>query len=249
MAQVIKNSFEDFSDDFLTTVVMKNAKQAFDPLRKDLEGNPDAFHQALSSAIATLQMGVSMMAIRYVTNTLLPNLGVRGLAIYSYILSGKVARGLSRVTSKRLRKIKSGRLMSKALSVLTDGAQERGQRAKIANDMVSHMEQMQIKKEKIANDTRLSLDNVTSSYSSNTGNKSIALYTEKTKTGTWTSLASDKKLYEKATGQPLQVGVSWSKLYKKLNSFQQFAIDAEEKIINQAQVQFDTFSADGKTKV
>jgi len=241
MSDIINNSIDDFRDEYLENVLTRQLNTAFAPLKVGLTDS--AFDEALGSAIATLQSGVYSTALKYVNDTLIPNLSIRAFAIYSYIISGRVANGLSRLTRNRFTSIRSGRVMRRVLSVLTDGQQERTARASVANDVVSHLELMQSRRESIANSTSLSL-NSTSQDSSHSANY-LALYTEKTRTGTWTRSNEDKRLYERATRTTLARGVSWANLVVRLNSYQSFARDTENNIVNQAQIDFDTFVGQG----
>jgi len=241
MSEILTNSIDDFRDEYLENVLSRQLNTAFAPLKVGLTDS--AFDEALGSAIATLQSGVYSTALKYVNDILIPNLGVRALGIYTYIISGSVANRLSSTVRTRFGNIRSGRLMRNALSVLTDGQQERTARASVANDVVSHLELMQSRRESIANSTSLSL-NSTSQDASHSANY-LALYTEKTRTGTWTRSNEDKRLYERATRTTLARGVSWANLVVRLNSYQSFARDVEGNTINQAQIDFDTFVGQG----
>lgn len=247
---IVENSIEDLADDYTSTVFFKTTKAYFDPLKKPFEGdNPSDWDNAVSGAISTLQMGITLVAVNYVVNTLLPNMAVRGLAIYSYIMGGKVAQSVRNRLASRLNNIKKGRTASKILGLFTDGPGERAQRAKIANDLVSHMETMQLRKEKVANDTRIALDANMSELSAKGKQDALLLYANKTKTGTWTTSLEDRKLYERAVGSSLKKGLSWSKLVDKLNSFQEFAKSSENEVLNLAQVQLDTFTSNGIERI
>lgn len=238
---IINNSLEDFRDEYSETVLTRYVNSAFAPLKENL-GDSD-FDEALASALSTLQSGVYTLALNYVNDVLLPNLLVRGVAIWSYIISGRVVQGLSRFTRHRFSNIRSGRIMRRVLSVLTDGQSERTARASVANDVVTHLETMQSNRERIANDTQLSLNSI--AMDSSSSSHALLLYTQKTNTGTWTSSNEDKKLYQRATKTKLKSGVSWSKLAIQLNTYQSFAKDMENNIINQAQIDFNTFVGQG----
>ena len=246
VSNVFSNSAEDFVDEFATTVVMRNAKKVFDPLKKDFEGSDSAFDEALLSAVTTLQMGISMLAINYVTATVLPQLSKRAVIFFAYIVGGKVIKGLA---SKIKNVSGTAKLFGKLTGNLLGTIEQRQERAKIANDFINNADRIHMEHMKISNDTRLSMESTYMKSNASFANKSLALYTEKTKMGSWTKSSADKKIYERATGQKLKAGVSWAKLSVKLNEFSEFARSAEDEVISLAQVQFDHMTANGVTRV
>ena len=239
------NAFEDFTDDFTTTVVMRQAKKVFDPLKKNFEGSDSAFDEAMQSAVMTLQMGVSMYAVNAVTSRLVPALLKRAELLFTYFIGGKIAKGVS----GRMKKFKYAKNVSKALNIFTDSDDNRARVLGSASDLVSHLDRMELQERKIANDSRIGMEKTFTGAKTTYDQKALTLYTEKTKTGTWLKSKQDRKVYEKATGAPLPAGVSWSKMVEKLNSFQEFAKTSENEIVNLAQIEFDRMVADGKSRI
>jgi len=242
LGNVVSNSFEDLLDEYSTTVIFKQSKKAFDPLRKDFESDkPSDWDDAVAGAITTLQMGISMYALNWINSTLLPALARRGSIAFTYIFAGSLA--------KRAKKVRlGGKAMRKVTRLVGGIFEQRQKNTQIAMDMVQHSDSMHMQKMNLASRTKSSFDSNMLGGKSDIQARSVVLMTQKTKTGTWRSSREDKKLYESATGQKLSSGVSWSSLYKKLNSFQEFARNVEGDIINDAQVKFDTFVGHGLTK-
>lgn len=239
------NTLEDFTDDFTTTVVMRQAKKVFDPLQKQFEGSDSAFDQAMQSALMTLQMGVSMYALNYVNSRLLPALLKRAGFLFSYFIGSKIAKGVK----GKVKGFKYAKSVSHVLNVFSDTDDNRARILGSASDLAMHHENLVMSERKIANDSRIGLDKTFMGAQAAFSGKALTLYTEKTKTGTWTKSKQDRKLYEKATGAPLPAGVSWSKMVEKLNGFQEFAKTSEDEIVNLAQVEFDRMASDGISKV
>lgn len=243
ITDVFGNSIDDLFDDYTTTVLFKETKTFFEPLRKSYEGdNQSDWDNAVSSAINTLQMGISMYAVGWINSVMLPALYKRASIAFSYIVAGKLVKKLKSLNL-------GGKTMRKGMNVLSDVMEHRQKNTEIALNMMQHQDTVMMKKMEIANHTKRSFDGTVLGSVSDNQITSIDLMTNKTKTGTWSSSHEDRKLYERATGTKLKKGFPWSKLYKKLNSFSEFAQNAEDHVINLAQVQFDTFVANGSTKV
>jgi len=245
----VNNAVEDFFDDFTQTVITQKAQEVFNPLKKKFNDGGSAFDEAMMSAISTLQMGIQMVATQYIMNTLLPNIVKRGLALYSYITYGQIKRVAFSGLKKKLMSMKKGRVIFRGMSMLSDGVSDRALKAQAAMDLVNHVDNQRLQKMKIANDSRRSMESTYVGANSSTAQKSLALYTEKTKTGTWQNTKQDRKIYERATGSKLPAGLSWSKVYKELNKFSEFARSSEDEIINKAQVEFDYMAANGIVRV
>lgn len=245
LAGVGGNAFEDFTDDFTTTVVMRQAKKVFDPLKKGFEGSDSAFDEAMQSAIMTLQMGISMYALNFVNSRVVPALMRRAELLFVYFIGGKLAKNVG----GRIKKFKYARNVSKALNIFSDSDDNRARVLGSASSLVNHLDIMEMHERKISNDSRIGMDKTFTKAKTSYDQKALTLYTEKTKTGTWTKSKQDKKIYQKATGAPLPAGVSWSKMVEKLNSFQEFAKTSENEIVNRAQVEFDRMVADGKSRI
>ncbi len=240
ITDVFGNAFEDLIDDFTTTVIFKESKDAFAPLKKGYESNnPSDWDNAVAGAIGTLQMGISMYAVGWINSTLLPLLYRRASIIFAYSVSGKVADAMKGVKGK------TARVVGKGLGLFLGSTEVRQKNTETAINMMNHQDNMMMQKMKIANHSKRSLDSrITASYSEQQL-KAVDLMTIKTKTGTWTSSIEDKKLYQRASGTKFPKGQSWSKFSKKLNSFQEFAKNAEDEVISKAQVEFDTWVANG----
>lgn len=236
---VFGNAFEDLVDDFTTTVIFRESKDAFSPLKKGYESkNPSDWDNAVSSAITTLQMGISMYAVGWINSTLLPLLYRRASIIFGYVVTGALARKAKKLNL-------GGKTMSKVSALLSSVTEHRQKNTEIAINMMNHQDNMLMQKMKIANHSKRSLDSrITASYSEQQL-KAVDLMTIKTKTGTWTSSLEDRNLYQRASGTKFPPGQSWSKFSKKLNSFQEFAKNAENEVISKAQVEFDTWVANG----
>ena len=191
-------------------------------------------------------MGISMYAISWINATLLPALYRRASIAFSYIFFGTLlTRFKSLVGNKKI----TGGVVGGAVKMATDVVDGRRKDTEIAINMMNHQDTMTMRKMAIANQTKQSFDSSVIGANADNQIKAVELMTMKTKTGTWTKSAEDRRLYERATGHKLKAGVSWSKLSEKLNSFQEFAKNAENEVISKAQVEFDTWVASGLKKV
>jgi len=246
ITNVFSNSLEDLIDDYTTTVVFKQSKKALDPLKKDFEKEDSGdWDDAVSGAISTLQMGLSMYAIGWINSTLMPMVYKRASIAFGYIVGGKLVGAFSKLKSGGV----TGKVLGKAVGTVVGSIESRQKNTEIAINMMNHNDSMMIQKMKMANHTKNRVDGSMLKGYTEGQLKNVELMSQKTKTGTWTNSRDDKKIYERATGKKLTAGVSWSKLYKKLNSFQEFAKNAEDEVISKAQVEFDTFVANGLSKV
>jgi len=236
---VFSNTIEDFFDDYSTTVVFKESKKALDPLKKKFDSdNQSDFDNAVQSAIVTLQMGISMYAVRWINSVILPSLYKRATIAFEYIFVGTLAKKLKNISL-------GGKFMRKTLRMVSDMFDQRQKNTEIAINMMNHQDNMMMQQMNVATKRKSSFDASMLKGYSEQQLKSVELMTHKTKTGTWLNTSDDKKLYERATGGTLKRGVSWSKMYKTLNSFQEFAVNAEGQVLNDAQVRFDTFVGQG----
>jgi len=239
MSNIIGNSIEDFIDDLSTSLVHRELKEAFGPLLSSLNADDNVFNDALASALSTLQYGIASSVLMYIQNQVVPYLYKRATVYYTYLIAGKVTRAIA----KKVKSSKSFRAKKLGIGLLSDTTVHRIEKAKIANDMITHLDNTQLKYHQIQNDTKNSITKSTLGAKFSDKDKYVHLYTQKTRTGTWTKSNEDKELYIKAVGQ-LPAGASWSKMVDKLNTYSEFAVSLEDKILNLAQVQLDTLTAE-----
>lgn len=253
---LVSNSGEDFVDELSSSIVYKYTNQIFKPTIKRLNESDDLVDQALASAITTLQFGIMQMVIISVTEYAITKATFAGGAIYIFLKSTNIARKTKEIMAGALGSIPfvgrgmgnvaraTGSFVSKDRELISKMAMDTNNNLTtvISKERHNQILMKQSKYRKVDN----TMDNAIK-LRGDGRSKDMGYFTLKFKTGTWSKTAYNKKLYENCTGQRFgENGLIWnSDFVTKLNSYKEFALTSESKIVSSAQATIDLINSLG----
>ena len=233
LAMVGENSTEDLFDEAVSCFVNDSIGSAFG--RKSID--EDCGSEAITSALTTLEFGIKMYVIQWLTRNFYVRFVKLAGALFTYNVGGSM---LNKLKTKVAGKGLVGKSVGKLLGMATASKEKRSE---LALTLVSEHERSINQGMNQYQQNRKHLTSTILHQKKENDSKGIELFRVKTRTGTWTKSSKDRKVYEKATGYKLKPGESWSKLSASLNNFQEYAISLEDEVINKAQVEFNTLLA------
>ncbi len=230
---VFTNSIEDTTDDFISTLLFSEMREMTKPLLNH-NGDLSLVDEAKNNLITQISFGLTLWAY---TNIMayIEKLIVRTGIMWGYIVTGKLKRKLTEIKTRNLKGKKALALLSTVIG--TDKTRERIEVVKLANSQLNQIDkQLQNNKNnKFAIENRMVALGATSAQIKGVSSQeNFNLYMHKTKTSTWQKTATDRKLFEKITGEKISTvsASSWGDLVDTLNQYSEFAKDSENKIFN-----------------
>lgn len=233
LKNVFGNSFEDTTDDFISTILFSQMRKISEPLIKKGD-DLTIIDEARNNLVTSLSMGLTMWAYFNISQTI-QRMIARSVMMWAYISTGKLKKKLNELKTKNIKGKKALNLLGTVIG--TDKTAERIEVAKIINDNLTHID-TQInndKKNKLAIENKLiSLGATSSQIKGISSQENFNLYLYKTKSSTWKNTNADKKLFEKITGETVSIGTAttWADIVKELNNFSEFAKDLDGNIFN-----------------
>lgn len=237
LVDIGKNAIEDGAEDFISSFLFRRMQELTKPFLKDFEGDSE-FNQAMQSFIMTLSMGLQMYAYTMIMNFFFER-GIKITAsIWTYIVAGAMKK---RILDKLQKSKFKGKKLLRTVSMVL-GADRTSDRIAVAgliqnnvNSFDKHKFHFQNQHQK--NEDRMDrMSNSATNLKNSSEQSFLTRFTHKTLTGTWKNTTTDKRLYEKATGNKLsEIGEgSWSNLYSELNKYNEFAITVDGEVMNLA---------------
>lgn len=232
-----KNAIEDGAEDFISSFLFRRMQALTKPFLKDFEGDSE-FDQAMQSFIMTLSMGLQMYAYTMIMNFFFER-GIKITAsLWTYIVAGAMKK---RILDKLKNSNFKGKKLLRTVSMVL-GADRTSDRIAVAGLIQNNVNSFDKHKFHFQNQHQKNEDRMDRMASSATNLKNsseqsfLTRFTHKTLTGTWKNTTTDKRLYEKATGNKLsEIGEgSWSNLYVELNKYNEFAITVDGEVMNLA---------------
>lgn len=238
LPSVFTNSLEDSTDDLISTYLFSEQRKITDALINH-KGDLSLLEEFKNNVITQTIMGLTLYAYMFVM-MLIEKYIVRSGLEWLYITSGKLSKSIQNLKMKNLKakNIKG----KKAIAVLgaivgSDKTRERIEIVKIANSNMDRIDKelQNSKTNKLAVEQKMLSIGATSAQIKGVSSKEdFNLYLHKLKSSTWQKTATDRKLFEKITGEKISTvsATSWGDLVDKLNQLSEFATDSEGKIYN-----------------
>lgn len=237
ITNVFSNGLEDTTDDFISTLLFQEMRELTKPYL-NTKGDLTLIEEAKNNLINQISFGLTLWAYTNIMKYIL-KIASRLALTWGYIVSGKV----SKIAHDRLSKLKGKSIKGKkALTILsavvgTDKTLERIEVMKLVNNNVNQIEKeiQNHKSNRLGIEQKMISVGVTSAQIKGVSSQeNFNLYLHKTKTSTWKNNSTDKKLFEKVTGEKISnsSATSWSDLVDILNQYSDFAKDSENKIYN-----------------
>ncbi len=263
VGSIATNTSEDYIDELTSGIVYKYSEYVFNGFDETKINDDDAFAEALEGAKQTLKFSIMNAVIITVTEYAIGRLVVVSGLIYGYIKGTSAVKKVKNKASNLFSTLgKKGGFLFKPLKVLSDIAlgsqEERLKMAGMANDTANNVTslmaterqtQTMMSSKKHENMVQaLGLNNKTK-FSRD--QKKLEAYHYKMKTGTWQNTAIDKNLFlscvpKEYVKQPFNFSSSF---VAELNSFKEYAIDSEGKLVNLSQTHLDLLTNNGLSKV
>ena len=230
---ILGNSLEDTTDDFISTLYFSEMREYSKPF---INNNSDLtlIQEAKNNFIIQTAMGLTLWGYR-LTMQFIEKMLERVGYYWTYIVTGKLKRKIEELKKRNIKGKKALNLLSAVIG--SDKTLERIEVIKLANTNLNHIDrEMQNHK-----NNKFSIENKMASYGATTAQikgissqENFNLYMHKTKTSTWKKTATDKKLFERITGEKISNSsvTTWNDLVDELNQYSEFARDSENKIFN-----------------
>lgn len=233
LGSVFSNAIEDTADDFVSTVIFTEQKKITDLAIKKDDGTLSLSDEVLNNLKTQIIMGFSMYAYMLVV-PYIEKLATQLTLSWTYIVSGKMKSKITQLKTKNIKGKKALNFLSAVIG--SDKTSERIEVVKLAHSKIHHFEN-KIDKEKnnriYADKRLLDLGATSTQLKAISSQDNFNLYTYKLKSSTWKQTSSDKRLFEKITGNKVsELSTSWADLVVQLNSLSEFATDTEGKIFN-----------------
>lgn len=234
LPNVFGNSIEDTTDDFISTLLFSEMREITKPLLNN-NGDLSLVDEAKNNFITQVSMGLTLWAYTNIMQ-LLAKMVARSAIAWGYIVTGKLKNKIAQLKTKNIKGKKALNLLGAVIG--SDKTLERIEVIKIANANLNHIDkEMQNHKiNKIAIEQKMATYGATSAQIKGiSSQENFNLYIHKTKTSTWSKTATDKKLFEKITGEKISnitPTILWGDLVDTLNQYSEFAKDSENKIFN-----------------
>lgn len=262
VGQIGESALDDFVDELTTGITYKYANEYFKPLQDKIDDD-SLMGEALDSALNTLKFMTMNAVIITVSEYAVSKILVGGSLIFTYIKGSSVAKRTSNKIQGVLRKFGKyggavGKFVQGGLGVVLGTQEERLAMANMANNNVNNVtsliaqerqNQIHMKNGKISHFN--SVLSTSQKQKRTTSEDKNAIFLHKMKTGTWKKTKQDKDLYKRVVGYNFSSSNDvWSKTFvDKLNSFKEYAVNAEGEILNLSQTHLDYITATGFTKV
>ncbi len=233
ITNVFGNSLEDTTDDFISTLLFSEMREITKPLLNH-NGDLTLLQEAKNNFITQISMGLTLWAYSNIMSYI-EKIVVRTGIMWGYIVTGKLKTKINQLKSKNIKGKKALNLLGAVIG--SDKTHERIEVIKLANSQVtqidSRMEKFKNEKQMI-DDKFIKLGATSAQIKGVSSQENFNLYMHKTKTSSWQKTATDKKLFEKITGEKIATTspTSWSDLVDTLNQYSEFAKDSENKIYN-----------------
>lgn len=230
---VVSNALEDTADDFVSTIIFQEQKKITDLVVKKDDGTLTILDEVLNNLKTQTIMGFSMYAYMLVV-PYIELMATQLTLSWSYIVSGKLKQKIQNLKTKNIKGKKALNFLGAVIG--SDKTAERIEVVKLAHNKIHHLEN-KIDKEKknrmYADKRLLSLGATSTQIKAIASQDNFNLYSYKLKSSTWQQTATDKRLFEKITGNKVaEMPISWADLVVQLNSLSEFAKDTEGKIFN-----------------
>lgn len=261
------NTTEDAIDEGVSNIVYAIGSCYFgDGVKENPKCNnlvQSAFDEALEGAGQTLKFSIMNAVIFRTTEYAITKIIAGSGMIYLWIKKRRVVNAVKRAVSEGLGGIPLvGGFLSGAVKNATDIANgnqaENLAVAQMANNnlnnlttVISQERQNQILMRSSQNKQVMSSLSLNHEAKGLRDSKKIEAYHYKMKTGTWTNTPEDKRLfYSVVPKEYIKEGfVFTSSFVDKLNSFREYAITTEGKLVNLSQSMLDQITANNLTKV
>lgn len=264
VGQIGESALDDVVDELTTGLVYKYSNEYFKPLEDSIKSEEDSIlGEALESGFNTLKFMTMNAVIVVVGEYAVTRMVTTSTIIFSYIKGSSVAGRAKNKVRNVLSKFGRyggavGKFVQGALGVVVGTQEERLALAKMANDNVNNItslvgqerqNQIMMRDSKVKHFDRV-LSNSQQAKQVTAEDKNT-MFLHKMKTGTWKNTKFDKQLYQRCTGFNFaQAGQPFNKTFvDKLNSFKEYAVNAEGKVINLSQTHLDYITATGLTKL
>lgn len=233
LPSVFTNSLEDSTDDLISTYLFSEQRKITDSLINH-KGDLTLVEEFKNNFITQTIMGLTLYAYMFIMS-IIEKYIVRSAIEWGYIVSGKLKKKIQDLKVKNIKGKKALNLLGAVIG--SDKTRERIEIVKLANSNMNRIdiELQNNKTNKIAVEQKMLSIGATSAQIKGVSSKEdFNLYLHKLKTSTWNKTATDKKLFEKITGEKITnvSTVSWGDLVDNLNQLSEFAKDSENKIYN-----------------
>lgn len=238
LPSVFSNSLADSTDDLISTYMFSEQRKITDALINH-KGDLSLLEEFANNFITQTLMGLTLYGYMFIT-MLIEKFIVRSGVEWLYITSGKLSKSIQNLKMKNLKakNIKGKRAIAVLGAIVgSDKTRERIEIVKIANTNMDRIDKelQNSKTNKLAVEQKmLSVGATSAQIKGVSSQEDFNLYLHKLKTSTWNKTATDKKLFEKITGEKIAnvSTVSWGDLVDNLNQLSEFAKDSENKIFN-----------------
>ena len=234
---VFTSSVEDTTDDFISTLLFSEMREMTKPFLNN-NGDLSLIEEAKNNLITQISFGLTLWAYTNIMSYI-TKIALRTGAMWTYIVAGKVGSKINQKINDLKKKNIKGK---KALNLLgtivgSDKTHERIEVMKIANTQLNQIDKRmeKFRTDKMTIDNKFIAMGATSAQIKGVSSQeNFNLYMHKTKTSTWQKTATDRKLFEKITGEKISTvsASSWGDLVDTLNQYSEFAKDSENKIFN-----------------
>lgn len=233
LPSVFTNSLEDSTDDLISTYLFSEQRKITDALINH-KGELSLLEEFKNNLVTQTIMGLTLYAYMFIMS-IIEKYIVRSAIEWGYIVSGKLAKKIQNLKTKNI-KGKKGLALLGAI-VGSDKTRERIEVVKIANSNMNRIdiELQNSKTNKLAVEQKmLSIGATSAQIKGVSSQEDFNLYLYKLKSSSWKKTATDRKLFEKITGEKISTvsATSWGDLVDKLNQLSEFATDSEGKIFN-----------------
>lgn len=255
VGSIAENTAEDLIDEGVSNLVYSIGNCYFGGTTNQNCTNivDNAFNEAIEGATQTLKYSIMHAVIFKVTEYAMTRLIAGGGILYAYIKSGGI---ISKVKNKLQGKKFPGKSglgrVGNYLGVLNGSKDERLKLAGMANDSLNTLPTVIAQERQVLSfqksEQRKQLMTTLGLNQKSKGlndQKKIEAYNYKMKTGTWEVTSNDKKLFETVVpkmyrSQDFSFNLAF---VQKLNTYSEYAITTENKLVNLAQTHLDLMTA------
>lgn len=233
LPSVFTNSLEDSTDDLISTYLFSEQRKITNALINH-NGELSLLEEFKNNFITQTIMGLTLYAYMFVM-MLIEKYIARSAIEWGYIVSGKLKNKINELKTKKIKGKKALHVLGAIVG--SDKTRERIEIVKIANSNMDRIDKelQNSKTNKLAVEQKmLSIGATSAQIKGISSQEDFNLYLYKLKSSSWQKTATDRKLFEKITGEKISTvsATSWGDLVDKLNQLSEFATDSENKIFN-----------------
>lgn len=233
LTNVFTNSVEDSTDDLISTFMFSEQRKITDGLINH-KGELSLLEEFKNNLVTQTMMGLTLWAYFHIMQ-IIEKFIVRSAIEWGYIVSGKLKKKINELKTKNIKGKKALHVLGAVIG--SDKTRERIEIVKLANSNMNRIDTdiQNNKSNKLAVEQKmLSIGATSAQIKGVSSQEDFNLYLYKLKSSSWKKTATDRKLFEKITGEKISTfsATSWGDLVDKLNQLSEFATDSEGKIYN-----------------